>query len=257
MKSTERFSDRVENYALHRPHYPAEMIAFLEDISWLTDNTTAADIGSGTGISAAPFLEKGHTIYGVEPNFPMREKAMQLLGRYSNFHSINGTAENTSLPDASVDLVICAQAFHWFDPDKAKAEFKRIATGQGRTVLIWNERNIRSPFEEAYEQLILKYATDYTTVNHKNISPEKIRSFFSPAPVYMQTFQNEQQLDFEGLKGRWLSSSYVPNEGNPRYTEAISELKKLFDAFQSASKVCITYETRLYFGALKRETTRS
>ena len=107
-------------------------------------------------------------------------KAEELLKEYSNFKSINSTAEQTTLQNESIDLITAAQAFHWFDVDKTKQEFKRILKPNGYCCLIWNERLVSSAFEKAYEKLLLDYAIDYTSVNHKNIDEKKIETFFLP-----------------------------------------------------------------------------
>src|SRR5438045_3865720 len=117
--STNRFSDRVDHYIRSRPSYPDALFDFLRREFGLLPGWTIADIGSGTGISGKPFLQNGNVLYGVEPNGPMRQAAEKLLADYSNFRSINGTAEATHLPDRSIDLIIAAQAFHWFDQVKA------------------------------------------------------------------------------------------------------------------------------------------
>src|SRR5438270_109908 len=124
--STQRFSDRVENYVRARPGYPNAFFDFLRSEIGLTANWAVADIGSGTGISAGPLLKTGNTVYGIEPNAPMRQAAERLLATYPRFHSLDATAEATSLPYGSVDLVLAAQAFHWFDRPKARREFVRI-----------------------------------------------------------------------------------------------------------------------------------
>ena len=110
-----RFSNRVDAYVKYRPAYPQELITFLKQEGMLHSETIIADIGSGTGISSELFLKEGNTVIGVEPNQEMRETAEKLLTKYDNFKSINATAEHTTLKDKSVDLVIVAQAFHWFD----------------------------------------------------------------------------------------------------------------------------------------------
>src|SRR5437764_251262 len=113
--STARFSDRVENYVRYRPGYPIQVLAMLERQTNLTRNSIIADVGSGTGISSKLFLDHGNMVYGIEPNREMREAAEKLLKGYRNFHSVNGTAESTTLAESSVDFVIAGQAFHWFD----------------------------------------------------------------------------------------------------------------------------------------------
>src|SRR5690606_2435033 len=108
------FSDRVENYVRYRPGYPAEVVDLLVREAHLSPSSMVADIGSGTGISAEMLLKAGVPVTGVEPNPPMREAAERLLADYPGFTSVDGTAQATTLPDGSMDLILAAQAFHWF-----------------------------------------------------------------------------------------------------------------------------------------------
>src|SRR5947209_11876909 len=124
--STSRFSSRVENYIRYRPGYPQSVVELLAGECGLTPTSVVADVGSGTGILTELFLRNGNTVYGVEPNREMREAGEGLLAGYPNFHSVDGRAEATGLPDASVDFVTAGQAFHWFDAQGARAEFSRI-----------------------------------------------------------------------------------------------------------------------------------
>src|SRR4051794_35122333 len=113
--SKARFSDRVENYVKYRPTYPTAVLGYLRDEAGLTVQSVVADVGSGTGISSELFLRAGCTVYGVEPNADMRAAADGLLAQYPAFRSVDGSAEATTLPAGSADLVIAGQAFHWFD----------------------------------------------------------------------------------------------------------------------------------------------
>jgi len=248
--NTERFSNRVDNYVKYRPHYPKEIISYLNTEINFNASFAVADIGSGTGILTELFLQNGNPVFAVEPNEAMRLKAEELFGNYKNFTSINGTAENTTIKNNSVDLIVAAQSFHWFDAIKTKEEFKRIAKPNAFAALIWNERQVESDFEKGYENFLLKYATDYSTVNHKNISEEKIGAFFYPGKFTVKAFENNQVFSFEGLKGRLLSSSYIPLENNDRFTLMINELKELFEKYQQKEEVFFNYITKVYSGKI-------
>lgn len=160
MDNTQRFGNRVENYVKYRPHYPAAIIPYLQQQFHLSPGTIA-DVGAGTGILTKLFLDAGYTVYAVEPNEPMLAKATSLLNDYPGFTPVPGTAENTSLPDNSMDAVIAGQAYHWFDAEKSKKEFTRILKPHGLVMLVWNERRIRTPFEQEYEVLINRDGKDY------------------------------------------------------------------------------------------------
>ncbi|MFT4022257.1 MAG: class I SAM-dependent methyltransferase [Flavihumibacter sp.] len=211
-----------------------------------------ADIGSGTGISASLFLKNGYAVLGVEPNAPMREMSEQLLKDYPGFKAIDGTAEATTLPGHCLDAVVAGQAFHWFDAGKTRNEFLRILKPGGLVILIWNERLTDSSFEKEYDQLIINHGKDYVQVDHRNTSTENIQAFFHPQKCHLQVFPNRQVFDFEGLKGRLLSSSYMPVEGEDGYAAMADALKALFIKYNKDGFITIHYDTKLYSGVFKK-----
>ncbi len=248
--STTRFSNKVDNYIKYRPHYPPEVIDYLKSQNILNDSSVIADIGSGTGISTEMFLKNGNITYGVEPNKEMREAAERLLADYKNFVSVSGTAEDTTLPTGIIDLVTVGQAFHWFDVDKARVEFKRILKPGGYTVLIWNERKIdTTPFLRDYEQLLLDFGTDFIEVKHGKIDDSVFKNFFDNGYTTV-TFENEQVFDFEGIKGRLLSASYVPEESSPTFQPMLNELRRMFDEHNHNGIVTVEYSTEVTSGKL-------
>lgn len=249
MDSKQRFSDRVEDYVKYRPHYPEALLSWLQTNAGFDASRIVADIGSGTGISTELFLRNGNQVYAVEPNEAMRRKAEELLSGYPGFVSIDGTAEATGLPASSIDLIVAGQAFHWFDRVRTRQEFQRIARPGAIAALIWNQRLVLSDFEKQYEDLIGQAGGDYKTINHTNITDQHISAFFHPAAFVLQCFDNEQVFDLEGLKGRLLSSSYIPKEG-PGFDTMIRDLELLFVRHQSGGRVRVGYETKLYTGRI-------
>lgn len=248
--NTGRFSNRVADYIKYRPGYPAEIIPFLEQQFGISPADTIADIGTGTGISARMFLEKGYRVTGVEPNDEMRQAAIEQLKTFERFSITAGTGEHTLLQSGSVNIIIAAQAFHWFNNDDTKTEFKRILRPPGLVVFIWNERMTVSAFEKEYDELIVKHAIDYVKVDHRNIDTESIQQFFAPAACGLRIFDNHQDFDFEGLKGRLLSSSYMPDAAHEGYPAMVSDLRELFDRYQQNDLIRINYETKVYTGQL-------
>lgn len=248
--STKRFTSRVENYVLYRPRYPDAVISCLQTECALTSDSVIADVGSGTGMLSELFLANGNQVFGVEPNDAMRSAAEQLLAGEKRFVSINGTAEHTMLPDASVDFVVAGQAFHWFDQAAAHREFKRVLKPSGWVALVWNERSATaSPFDAAYETLLETFAVGYAFVNHRSIDANTLQTFFTNG-LRVRTFDNKQQFGFEGLKGRLLSSSYAPEAGHAQHDAMVHNLRTVFDAHQSNGQVTIHYDTNVYFGQL-------
>ncbi len=245
---TQRFTDRVEHYVRYRPGYPPTVLDLLQRRTGLSPAAIIADVGSGTGFLSELFLVNGNTVYGIEPNDAMRRAAEARFGGQPAFHSLNGTAEATGLAAISVDYVTAGQAFHWFDADAAKAEFQRILRPGGWVVLIWNSwRPETSPFMADYESLLLRYATDYRQVGHGSASGQ-LDAFF--AKHELVTLPNEQRFDFNGLKGRLLSSSYAPLAGHPNHRPMLKALRALFDRHVQDDEVLFRYDTSVYLGRL-------
>lgn len=252
MDPIKRFSTRADNYAKYRPGYPVGVIEILERACGLRATSTIADVGSGTGIITELFLKQGNPVFAIEPNAAMREVAERLLVGYPKFVSVDGAAEATTLADESVDFVVAAQAFHWFDRRKARQEFARILKPDGWVVLIWNERRLDStPFLSAYEDLLLRYGTDYQKVRHENVASE-IADFFAPSGFRLENLENYQHFDFDSLKGRVLSSSYTPEPDDPKFEPMLNELRDIFRVYEKDGTVSFEYETRVYYGRLTR-----
>lgn len=251
MDSKQRFTDRVETYVKYRPSYPATAIDFLYGQVGFKREQTIADIGSGTGIFSRLLLERGSGVIGVEPNEAMRNAASAESGRHARYRAVDGSAEETGLAEASVDQIVCAQAFHWFDQQKTRSEFRRILKPDGKVVLIWNTRkSAGSPFAEQFERLLLTYGTDYEKVVHKNITQQSLRDFFAAGGPELNKFSNVQLLDERSLQGRLLSSSYCPLPGHPSYEPLMAELGELFARYRQNGVVTLEYETDLYWGSM-------
>ncbi len=249
--STQRFSDRVANYVRYRPSYPAPLIKCLTEQAKLGNDSIIADIGSGTGILTSLLLPVAGTVHAVEPNAEMRKASEQFHTSHENFFSVDGTAEVTTLPDASVDLITAGQSFHWFDLPPTRTEFSRILKPGGHVALIWNERlSAATPFLAAYDHLLRTKAVDYDQVNHTRIDALAIREFFGPSGFEVFTFTNEQRFDLKGLCGRALSSSYVPNEEHPKHAEFFGQLTDIFNQHAVDGQVSFQYITQLNLGRL-------
>ncbi|MGD0867964.1 MAG: class I SAM-dependent methyltransferase [Bryobacteraceae bacterium] len=242
---TQRFSSRVEDYTRYRPSYPAEVIAFLERECGLASQSCVADIGSGTGLLSELFLRFGCEVDGVEPNAEMRAAGERLLADWPRFHSVAGRAEATTLPDHSADLVAAGQAFHWFSPDAARSEFQRILKPNGWVVLVWNERLCSPGFDAGYEDLVTRYGPE-----RPHVATSDLDHFFGEHGWRLAPFPNRQRFDREGLRGRFLSSSYAPLPGAGNYQPLMQELNRLFDEFQSDGRVTLLYTAEVYIGRL-------
>lgn len=239
---TRRFAYRAGAYARHRPTYPQEVVGLLRKECGLTAESRIADIGCGTGLLAELFLALGCEVFGVEPNAEMRQTGARLLARYPRFHSVEGRAETTTLPDASVEFVTAGQAFHWFDPVAARVEFARILRPGGHVALVWNERAEGGGFQAAYDGLVRRYAPELNRIRHEDID-----CVFGGPAWRLAEFENRQVLDLEGLQGRLASSSYAPLPDSPGHREMLDALAELFAAFQAGGRVTLLYDTKIYF----------
>ncbi|HVC81655.1 MAG TPA: class I SAM-dependent methyltransferase [Chloroflexota bacterium] len=252
---TQRFSNRVDDYVRYRPFYPKALIDLLRRACGMTAEWIVADVGSGPGNLTRLFLDHGNRVHGIEPNREMREAGERLLGGYPRFTSVIGTAEETTLPDGSVDLVVAGQAFHWFDPARARREFARVLRPPRWVALVWNERRVdATPFLAAYERLMLAHGTDYATVGHSNADPTNtiaLDAFFGADGYTRATFENRQLFDFEGLRGRLLSSSYAPAAGQPGHDLLLTGLRAAFDVHQENGAVSFEYNTTVSYGCLR------
>ena len=248
---TKRFSSRVENYIKYRPNYPQAVIDCLRNRCGLSSKSAVADVGSGTGIFSQLLTSTAAQVYGVEPNRDMRDAAVRLLRGQSNFISVDGTSEATTLPDHSVDIVTAAQAFHWFDRVAARREFVRILSRGLGEMLIWNDRRTDStPFLRDYERLLQTYADDYTQVNHREISEDIIAAFYAPGTFTATRAFIAQMFGYTGAEGRLMSSSYVPDAGRPNHAPMLQEMHRIFDLHQVNGQVAFEYDTLIYVGQL-------
>ncbi len=250
LDSTARFSDRVADYVRCRPTYPNALRDALVHEVGVSPASIVADIGSGTGISTALLLGTGCTVFAVEPNAEMRRAAEARLGQEPRFRSVVGRAEATTLADRSVDVVTAGQAFHWFSVPETRAELLRILRPAGKVALFWNTRRSEgTPFLGAYERLLKQFGTDYAQVQHRKVGASVLQAFFGGA-FESRVFFTAQTLDYDGLLGRLLSSSYAPGPAHPDYARMVAVLQEIFDTHQENGRVRMEYDTELFFGRL-------
>jgi SAM-dependent methyltransferase len=250
-----RFSSRVSYYVNHRPGYPADMLEYLKQAAGLNGDTIIGDIGSGTGLLAELFLQSGCVVYGVEPNPDMRAAGERCLRKYPRFHSIDGAAEETTLPNSSVDLITAGQAFHWFDVEAARREFIRILRPGGSVVLVWNSpRSDAGAFMRAYRTMrdnVPDARDPAPTPTQANAPPRLGKAhLFGSTGFESRSFANQQEFDWEGLKGRTLSESGAPLPDDPRYPAMIAELERAFAAHEEHGRVVFPYDTEVYWGRI-------
>lgn len=257
--ATERFSDRADSYMRARPGYPAEVATHVAQELALPEDAVVADLGSGTGLSAEPFLRAGFAVIGVEPNAAMRDAGDAWIAGllpHARFRSVAGSAEATTLPDASVDLVIAAQAFHWFDVPRCRAEAQRIlrsVAGRQCAALIWNERIAEgTAFAVGYERLLQDFGIDYREIMHRHALEPAIAEFFGGDTWREARFFNPTELDWDTLVARVDSASYMPKPGMPTHAPMLARLREIYDESARDGRVRMDYTTRVFAGTLAR-----
>ena len=241
LNPTGRFADRTDDYVKYRPSYPKgaidAIVAGLEG----SIGRRAADVGAGTGISARRLGARGLSVVALEPNTAMRDAAAphpRVVWR-------DGTAEATGLERASLDLVLAAQAFHWFRAEEALREFARILRGGGRLSLMWNRRRRDDAFTAGYRAAILEVGGD-SLVERMDFDPELVARSGSFSPARLVAFPFHQELDFTGLVGRAMSASYVPKTG-PGAVKLMELLRELHARHADGQGlVKLAYTTEVY-----------
>lgn len=226
--SIARFSDRAKAYGEHRPSYPKAAVDALLRGLGPEDHLIVADVGAGTGISANLLAQRVATVVAIEPNAAMRERAEPR----PNVHWEEGTAEALPLPDKSVDLVAAFQAYHWFDPLRAFAEFARAA--RRRVAIVQYERDDTHPFSAAYGAVVKRYATDETEA--LRLRTLDLFTKLAGSGLRRAVVPFKQRMTLEKTIGRVDSSSYLPHEGEA--ADALRrEVRELFDRFERSGHV--------------------
>lgn len=248
---TERFSNRAKLYAQARPDYPEEALDFICSHCQLDQEKLVLDIGAGTGISTRALAKRGMQVVGIEPNEAMLNEAMDNPQFKDKIKYIKATAEETGLLSASYDAIFCAQAFHWFNPDKALSEFQRLLKPSGWLLLIWNERDESDIFTKTYGELLLTLPDTSRVEVHRGKAGQTLLETKLFANQSKQVFANEQKLELDKFLGRAFSASYVPAPGTPHAAEFELKLRSLFDQFQAEGSIVMKYECSVYCGQNK------
>lgn len=247
--NTEKFSGKASTYERYRPEYPKEFIDCLYSEIGFSKESVIADIGSGTGILSKQLLDRGSTVFCVEPNENMRQTAERSLASYGNFISVNGSAEQTAIAERSVDYITVAQAFHWFDAEKFKTECRRILKPKGKVVLVWNNRVADHELILENEQICKRLCPEFIGFSGgQKEEPESFSSFFKAGNYECKTFKNHLIYDIGGFIGRNLSGSYAPKEGDSNYEQFVDELSALFVKYSVKGRLDFPNITRSYIG---------
>ena len=245
------FSSKAERYAKSRPDYASEAIQTIFEQTKLTPESVVADIGSGTGIVSQHFIKNGNRVYAVEPNSEMRQVAETALGKYPNFQSVDGNSEQTTLPDASIDLITVGQAIHWFDGEPSKREFLRVLKPSGWFSIL---QNAFSRFDLDLSNA-LEFAAQHRGEPQNSNRPQNRPYqwwFAQENELIPLQFSNPHVFDREGFIGLMLSKSPSPDESRHAFSAYVDALQSVFEKFQINGRVTINYTTHLYLGKIGR-----
>ena len=244
MNPRSRFTTRAENYAKYRPSYPDALIDRLVADLDPSSKLVAADVGAGTGISSRLLADRGIEVIAIEPNIAMREVAQA----HPLVKFCDGSAENTKLPDASVDLVTCFQAFHWFNPEPTLKEFARILKPRGKLAAVWNNRHKDDEFTREYSVLTKKASNNDSELRYGTEKHLHNTSWFDR--VRHLVFPYQQALNLKALIGRAMSTSYIPQSGEI-HDWFVRDLKQLHQQYcDERGLVYLQYQTNLYLTEL-------
>lgn len=246
---TRRFGDRVSDYARWRPSYPGALLDALGTVVGFPPGGTLVETGAGTGIFTAQLADRGYRVIAVEPNAAMAAAGAASLDRRASF--VRAKAEATGLRHGVGDGYVAAQAFHWYEPEAARAEAVRILRPPRPAALAWNMRRLdATPFLRAYEAFLHEWGVDYREVAARYMQGSAMRAFFG-GPYRRARFEMAQRFDLEGLKGRLLSSSYAPAAGHPRHAPMLVALEALFREHARDGEVAFQYDVELVHGEVR------
>jgi SAM-dependent methyltransferase len=236
------FAGKAERYRKHRIDYPGPVMAAAFAAITARPEDVAADLGSGTGMLTRWLLERGQTVFAVEPEPSMRQAAEQALGgRHGDrFVSVAGTAERTTLPDASTDLVTAGNAFHYFDPTLSRREVDRILRPGGRVLLVWHDlASAPNAFMKAYSAFLERFAPPALRMVHDAARGSgSMEAFVGQSPFHDEDAGDHAfPLTWQGLEGRFLSTSLAPSDADPRHPQILAALRALFDEHEQDAAI--------------------
>lgn len=208
LNNAARFLGKVADYERYRERYDPELILpLLRTWCGLSPTWRIADVGAGTGMLAEIFLHNGNSVAAVEPNDEMRLAAQRLHHAHTSFHIFAGSAEATTLPNASVEMVAVGRALHWFHLPAALPEFKRILVPGGWiTAIVMGRLQQGTPANDAFEHL-LRTVTEAGRSSHAGYGVyRELQDHCTPGSWHRCEFFRELQLPWRQFTA-WRSRS--------------------------------------------------
>jgi SAM-dependent methyltransferase len=242
------FTEKVADYVASRPDYPAALFETLKEISPPREDALVADVGAGTGLLTRDLLRNGYQVVAVEPNAVMRAAADALLGKAPGYRSVDGCAESMPLAAGSAQLVTAAQAFHWFEVDRAKDEFLRILTPHGQVALIWNDWVPTDPLRVAFDEVSREFggAKRAALVSHED--RKYVPQFFGATQAQQFSWPHAHLLDLAGFSSLVFSRSYIPGRTTPEGHLVTDRVRDIFQRFAANGRVEVRYDTVAIIG---------
>lgn len=249
MNNTEKFSNKSEIYTKYRSSYPKELKGLLKESINICEDTIGADVGAGTGIFTKQLAGIMRKVYAIEPNNDMRTACKKYCSEVKNVDIINGSAESTTLPDKSVDIITVAQAFHWFDKEKTKFEFQRILKSKGKVVLVWNSRDTENELIKENHRLLERLCPSFKGFSEgSSVTPNAYNDFFEQESCDYKVFSNNLIMTLDEYIGRNLSSSYAPLKNDENYKDFVEGLICIFRKYSNNDKLIFPQKTYVYIG---------
>lgn len=244
--ASDGFAAKADHYARGRPDYPVEIVTWLGERLGLGAGKTVLDVGAGTGKFTTYLVQTGAHVIAVEPVRQMRDKLKSAL---PGVETHPGTAEKIPLPDASIDALTCAQAFHWFAGHAALAEFHRVLKPRGKLALIWNVRDESVPWIAVLTRIITPHEGDtprYYTGAWKRAFP-----FDGFGPLREDRFQHGHTGSPEDvIINRVRSTSFIaalPADEEARVVAQLHALIASEPALNGKVEVTVPYATSAFW----------
>lgn len=239
------FVDKQQVYDECRPGYPAAAVEMIRTRAGR--DAVMADIGSGTGKLAVLLASTASSLWAVEPNAYMRRVLTLRTEKMPQVRVVAASAEKTHLPDHSVDAITVAEAYHWFDNDEARREFRRILKPDGYVFLLWNHFG-GNPYDEQMREIARRYRT---YPEPKGRTEEQLADdTFGVGAWEKLTFDNTMHQTFDRFYGGMTSASYAPQPGTVEGKAFRQEVKKLFDQYAEGDRLVTHVTTVCYVGQM-------
>jgi ubiquinone/menaquinone biosynthesis C-methylase UbiE len=247
MDSKTVFSTKAEKYAKYRWDYAVSAIEAMINITQMSLDSTIADIGAGSGILTRYFVAKAQKIYAIEPNLELRKILTKELGAFPSVSVMDSCAEDTKLPGKSMDVITVAQAIHWFDPEPARQEIKRILKDNGWLVLIRNYGTNSEPNKAVQSLMTEEYGANLSVVTERP-KEKPFRFYFGNDDYQTFVFPFAFQQNWEEFFGALTAVSFMPDEAHPLFPKLEIEASRVFSQYSNHGYWQMEGETELIIG---------